>query len=159
MSEENLCLNSEAAPRPVARSNMNDGSSRTFDHLCLKLFCCCCPCHLLCDSYPIKLLFCPGRSSADKLASSAIHLARWQISLRVSLSLFPSSSSNIIFLSVLISIYPPLPSPAPHLRPLQDLFSWLMESAQTVIVRISPMFTFSGFPPNCIHFVPVTNKV
>ena len=146
-----MCLNSEAAPRPVARSNMNDGSSRTCDHLCLKLFC---------DSHPIKLLFCPGCSSADKLASSAIHLAGWQISLRVSLSLFPSSSSNIIFLSILISIYPPLPSPVPHLRPLQDLFSWLMESAQTVIVRISPMFTFSGYPPpNCIHFVPVTNKV
>ena len=142
-----MCLNSEAAPRPVARSNMNDGSSRTLDHLCLKLFCCCCPCHNLSDCYPIKLLFCPGRSSADELASSAIHLSRWQISLRVSLSLFPSSSSNIIFLSILISIYPPLPSPAPHLRPLQDLFYWLMKSAQTVIVRISPMFTFSGSPP------------
>ena len=131
-----MCLNSEAAPRPVARSNMNDGSPRTFYHLCLKLFCCCCPCHNLSNSYPIKLFLCPGCRGADKLASSAIHLSRWQISLRVSLSLFPPLSSNIIFLSILISIYPPLPSPAPHLRPLQDLFSWLMESAQTVIARI-----------------------
>ena len=110
MSEENLCLNSEAAPRPVARSNMKDGSSLTCDHLCLKLFCCCCPRHNLRDSHPIKLLFCPGCSSADKLASSAIHLSRWQISLRVSLSLFPSSSSNTVLFTGPLDIDQHLPT-------------------------------------------------